>query len=243
MSLIVIRPVSRKASSTTSSFSTLVPRRISRACSSVVPVGTVMSPSLVISSATPRVMSSSKRRSRFVRIPSKRAVRADDRHPRDAVLRHQAVGVADRGGGRERDRIDDHARFRTLDLAHHLGLRVHPQLLVDDADAALARHRDRHVGLGDRVHRRRDQRDVERDVAREATAQATSAGRTAERRGTRRTSSKVRASRRILGWAVGRASRTVVVITGLSMGAGAHVAGHGRSRRGRTRQRRRCGRA
>ena len=41
---------------------------------------------------------------------------------------------------------------------------------MDDADAALARERDREAGLGHRVHRRRDDRDRELDRGREAGA-------------------------------------------------------------------------
>ena len=72
MSLTVIRPFSRKSWSTTSSFSTLCWCRISRASSSVVPTGTVIRLSLVITSATGRSMLVSKRRSRLVRMPTSR---------------------------------------------------------------------------------------------------------------------------------------------------------------------------
>ena len=41
---------------------------------------------------------------------------------------------------------------------------------MDDADAALARERDREPRLGDRVHRRRDDRNAELDRARQARA-------------------------------------------------------------------------
>ena len=63
------------------------------------------------------------------------------------------------GDGRE-----DHAALgalHALDLARLVGGR---QVLVEDADAALARHGDGGARLGDRVHRGADERDVELDV-------------------------------------------------------------------------------
>ncbi len=72
MSLTVIRPLSRKALSTTRSFSTLWRCRISRASSRVVPTGTVIRCSLVITSATACWVLVSKRRSRLVRMPTRR---------------------------------------------------------------------------------------------------------------------------------------------------------------------------
>ena len=56
-------------------------------------------------------------------------------------------------------------RFTFVDL---FGLTVDRHVLVDDAEPAVLRHRDRQPGLGDRVHRRGEDRDVEADVAREA---------------------------------------------------------------------------
>ncbi len=72
MSLTVMRPLSRNSWSTTRSFSTLALWRIARAWSSVVPTGTVMSRSLVITSDTGRSVLVSKRRSRLVRMPTSR---------------------------------------------------------------------------------------------------------------------------------------------------------------------------
>ncbi len=70
MSLTVMRPLSRPSSSTTGSFSMRCRARMARACSSVVPGGAVTSRSFVITCATRRVWSSSKRRSRLVRMPT-----------------------------------------------------------------------------------------------------------------------------------------------------------------------------
>ena len=72
MSLTVIRPFSLKSRSTTSSFSTLCRWRISRAASSVVPTGTVMRFSRVITAEIGRSTFDSNRRSRFVRMPTRR---------------------------------------------------------------------------------------------------------------------------------------------------------------------------
>ena len=52
-----------------------------------------------------------------------------------------------------------------LDFADLGGLELCGAVVVDDANSAHQRHRDRHVALGDRVHRRRDERERERDLA------------------------------------------------------------------------------
>jgi hypothetical protein len=54
-----------------------------------------------------------------------------------------------------------------LDRAHRLALLLDRQVAVEHADPAELGHDDRHLGLGDGVHRRRQQRDVERDPARQ----------------------------------------------------------------------------
>jgi hypothetical protein len=73
MSLIVIRPARCRSPSTSSSFSTLLPRRIARARSTVVSGGAVTRPSLVMTSLTRTSRLSTKRRSRRVRMPSTRS--------------------------------------------------------------------------------------------------------------------------------------------------------------------------
>ncbi len=72
MSLTVISPLRLNALSTTSSFSTLWRCRIARASSRVVPTGTVIRSSLVITSSTACWVLVSKRRSRLVRMPTSR---------------------------------------------------------------------------------------------------------------------------------------------------------------------------
>jgi len=47
---------------------------------------------------------------------------------------------------------------------------------VNDAEAALLRNRDGQARVGDRIHRRREQRDVERDRAGEAGCEGNVAG-------------------------------------------------------------------
>ena len=52
----------------------------------------------------------------------------------------------------DRDGVHHHAGFVALDEAHLLGLGVGLQIAVNDADAAVLRHGDGHLGLGHRVH-------------------------------------------------------------------------------------------
>ena len=63
------------------------------------------------------------------------------------------------------DRVHHHAGLVALHEAHLLGLLVGLQIAVDDADAAVLRHGDGHPGLGHRVHRGGDDRQVEADRA------------------------------------------------------------------------------
>ena len=85
----------------------------------------------------------------------------------DLVPLHQL----ERGGqllvGADGDGVDDHAGLGLLDLGDLQRLLGDGEVLVDDADAALARHADGGRGLGDRVHRRRDERDGQADARRQ----------------------------------------------------------------------------
>ena len=94
---------------------------------------------------------------------------------------------------RERDRVDDHPALGPLHAIDLGRLFLDRQVLVDDADAALLRHRDGQPGLGDRVHRRAEQRHVDADVARDPRRHVDALGSTCECRGTSSTSSKVSA--------------------------------------------------
>src|SRR3546814_8440023 len=51
-----------------------------------------------------------------------------------------------------------------------VALLVDRQIAVEHADPAKLRHHDRHIRLGDGIHRRGQDRDVERDLAAEAGA-------------------------------------------------------------------------
>ena len=69
------------------------------------------------------------------------------------------------------------AVLEQLDLADHASLHRRRHVVVNDANAAEQSHGDCSFGLGDRVHRRRDQRQVEHRVAGQARLQADVRGR------------------------------------------------------------------
>ena len=83
---------------------------------------------------------------------------------------HQGQRVGERRVGMNGDRVDHHAGFEFLDLAHLGGLHRGLEIAVNDADAAGLRHGDRHVRFGHGVHRRSDDRNIERDAARDSRA-------------------------------------------------------------------------
>ncbi len=68
------------------------------------------------------------------------------------------------------------ARFEALDLGHLGSLCPGRQVLVDDADAAFLRQRDRQATLGNGIHGGRKQGQIEGDVARQAGGEADIAG-------------------------------------------------------------------
>ena len=92
------------------------------------------------------------------------ALSIHDRHARDLEPPHERVRLAQRTVGAERDRIEDHPALAALDLVDFGGLALGRHVLVQDADAAGPRHRDRHVRLGDGVHGSGNERNVEGDV-------------------------------------------------------------------------------
>ena len=61
------------------------------------------------------------------------------------------------------DRIDDHARLEPFHTADLFGLLRNFQVLVDNADPACLRHRDRERRFSDRIHRGRNHRDAQLD--------------------------------------------------------------------------------
>ncbi|MEH2598280.1 hypothetical protein V1278_005193 [Bradyrhizobium sp. AZCC 1577] len=89
----------------------------------------------------------------------------DDGNAGKAVVLHQRQRVRQHRIGTDGQRIDHHSGFILLDLPHLRGLPLRIEVAVDDADAAGLRHRDRHARFGDRVHRRRDNRNVQRNRA------------------------------------------------------------------------------
>src|SRR5690349_4000746 len=93
------------------------------------------------------------------------ALGVDDRQAGDAVTPAEGVDLAQGVVGAAGDRVGDHPGLGALDEVDLRGLVLQRQIAVQHADAALAGHRDRHPGLGDRVHRAGEQRDGELDVA------------------------------------------------------------------------------
>ena len=83
------------------------------------------------------------------------AVAVGDRHAGELEAVHHLLGLVQGGVGVERDRIGDHPALAALDLLHLGRLVLDRQVAMDDTDAAVAGHGDRHPGLGDLVHRRR----------------------------------------------------------------------------------------
>src|SRR2546428_205621 len=76
-----------------------------------------------------------------------------DRHARDLEADHQLMSLAQRAVRAQRDGVEDHPRLAALDAVHLRRLAVDGHVLVDHADAALARDRHRHLRLRDGVHR------------------------------------------------------------------------------------------
>ena len=102
--------------------------------------------------------------------------RIDHRNPADAVLRHQCLRLAQRGIGRDRDGVDHHAAFKALHPADCGALLLDRQIAVQHANPAQLRHYDGHLGLGHRVHRGGQHRNVEGDAARQPCPRARLAG-------------------------------------------------------------------
>ncbi len=91
-------------------------------------------------------------------------------NPADLVPRHQPLRLRQRCVGGNGDGVDHHPAFKALDVAHRRHLLFNRQIAVEHTNAAKLRHHDRHIGLGHRVHRRRQHRNVKRDAARQPRA-------------------------------------------------------------------------
>ena len=94
----------------------------------------------------------------------KPATRFDDGNARNPMLRHKRFRLGQRRVGSDGNRVDDHTALEPLDLPHGSRLFLDRQIAVEDANAADLCHQDRHVGLGHRVHRRRQDGNVEADL-------------------------------------------------------------------------------
>ena len=68
-----------------------------------------------------------------------------------------------------RYRVDDHSRFRSLNLVNFFSLAFDAQIFVNDSDAALLGERDGQRRFSHGVHRRRAKRNLKTYVAREAS--------------------------------------------------------------------------
>ncbi len=90
-----------------------------------------------------------------------------DGKPRDAETTTQVIDFGNRGVRGNRDRIRHHARFISLDLVDRLHLVLNRHVSVQDTDAALAGHGNRHPRFGHRVHGCGKHGGVHRDALRE----------------------------------------------------------------------------
>ena len=88
-----------------------------------------------------------------------------DRDAANLVFAHDGQRVACGGVLAERHGILDHAAFGTLDFPDLVGLRRNGHVLVHHADAAVARHGNRHFAFGDGVHGRTDNGGLQLNVA------------------------------------------------------------------------------
>src|SRR5256886_10934592 len=73
------------------------------------------------------------------------SVLIDDWDAGDAEAGHQGIRFAHGVAGAERNRVEDHPRLGSLYSVHLRSLPVNRHVLVQDADAARAGHRDRHI--------------------------------------------------------------------------------------------------
>ena len=89
--------------------------------------------------------------------------RLDHRDSGDVVDLHESERIGQRRIRLDGDRIDHHAGLELFHPADLLRLLFGLKIAVDHPDAARLGHGDRHLSLGDGVHRGRDDRDVEGD--------------------------------------------------------------------------------
>ena len=175
MSRMVIRPASSPLPLTSSSFSTLCSWRMPLACSRVVSAG-----------PGDQVGLGHDRADRDVVVLEELQVAAgqdadqllalDDGDAGDVLLLHELRARLTGSVGRERDRVEDHAVLGPFDLGDLPPLGLDGEVLVDDADAAFLGQGNGQGGLRDRIHGRRDDRDIDRDIAGQVGARIRLAG-------------------------------------------------------------------
>ena len=86
-----------------------------------------------------------------------------DGNPGDAVFLHQLKGLIDFLVGMHRDRVDNHAAFRLLDLVDFEGLHSRRHVFVQDAETPFPGHADGGPVFGDGIHGGGKQGNVEFD--------------------------------------------------------------------------------
>ena len=91
-----------------------------------------------------------------------------NRNAGDPVLLHRRLRFCQRRIRCDRDRIDHHAGFKSLYLAHRSCLLGNGEVAVQNANAAHLRHDDRHVRLRHRIHGRREDRNIQADELRQS---------------------------------------------------------------------------
>ena len=94
------------------------------------------------------------------------------RHAGDIARAGELEDFADGRLGADREWFADHACFEVFHLRNMRGLRGDRHVLVQDADTAELRHRDREARFGDGVHRRSNDRKIQRKASGEAGAEA-----------------------------------------------------------------------
>ena len=82
------------------------------------------------------------------------SARFNHRDARNPVFQHQRLRIGKRRIWRDRDRVDDHARFIPLHLTHSCRLFLNRQIAMQHADPAQLGHHDRHARFCNGIHRR-----------------------------------------------------------------------------------------
>mgnify|MGYP000745962488 CR=1 FL=1 len=73
----------------------------------------------------------------------------------------KALDICQGRAGRECQRIGNHTGFKLFNFANFTGLFFDRKVLVNNANATKLGHRDCQTAFGDRIHRRRKQRDIQ----------------------------------------------------------------------------------